>query len=68
MAIQYTDPRSPYDINFVGTRDRPEIMGLGRKFVAQEQTLPVEEQTTHTPRIINLLEQLTIADTDRIEA
>ena len=68
MPISYIDPRSPYDINFVGTRDRPEIMGLGRKFVAQEQTLPVEEQTTHTPRIINLLEQLIIADTNRIEA
>lgn len=68
MSIVYIESQSPYQINFASPRKRPEVSGLGHKFVAHEQTLPVEEQTPHTPRIINLLDQLDTANNNRIEA
>lgn len=68
MSISYSDPQSPYQLNFVNPRRRSQVLALAQKYVAYEQTLPAEQQTPHTSKIIDLLQQLTTAHNNRLEA
>lgn len=68
MTIRYSEPESPYQINFLDLQQRAELLAQGQIFIAQEQMRPLKEQTPFTPRIIKLVNQLQTAYATQTEA
>ena len=68
MTIRHSDPRSPYQINFLKPDQRPEIFAQTKTFLAYEQTRPPKQQTPLTPRMASLLDRLNAAYSENTEA
>ncbi|MCB0191176.1 MAG: hypothetical protein KDJ65_04460 [Anaerolineae bacterium] len=57
MKIHLTD-QSGFQVYFPDSQKRPQVIDLGKKYMAHEQTLPVKKQNLFTPIIQDLLQQI----------